>query len=65
MSFQFFYRCLKCSDKYTEMGWCKTCQIKDLKENFRNWSSGNKEIDDFIQDIWANLTPFDFVTDNH
>ena len=30
--------------------WCKTCQIKYLKENFTNLTSGNEKIDDLIQE---------------
>jgi hypothetical protein len=30
--------------------WCKPCQIKDLKENFINWTSGYEKIDDFIKE---------------
>ncbi|CAB4408577.1 unnamed protein product [Rhizophagus irregularis] len=31
--------------------WCKECEINDLKLNFKNWTSGNDEIDDLIQKI--------------
>jgi hypothetical protein len=43
--------CLKCDEIYTNMKykWCKPCQIDFLKNNFTNWTSGNKQIDDFIQ----------------
>ena len=29
--------------------WCKPCEINYLKKNFTKWTSGNKQIDDFIQ----------------
>jgi L-cystine uptake protein TcyP (sodium:dicarboxylate symporter family) len=43
--------CSKCSEEYTDVDerWCRSCQINYLKNNFTNWTSGNKEIDDFIQ----------------
>ncbi|EXX78254.1 Cla4p [Rhizophagus irregularis DAOM 197198w] len=43
--------CVKCGELYTNTtyNWCKPCQIKNLEENFTNWTSGNKEIDKFIQ----------------
>ncbi|UZO23266.1 uncharacterized protein OCT59_015610 [Rhizophagus irregularis] len=43
--------CLKCDEKYTDKiyKWCKPCQIDFLKSSFTNWTSGNKQIDDFIQ----------------
>jgi hypothetical protein len=43
----------KCSEKYTyiECRWCEPCNIKYLKENFRNWTSGNEKIDNYIQEM--------------
>ena len=37
--------------KYTDINWnwCKPCQIYNLQRNFKNWTSGNKNIDEFIQ----------------
>ncbi|GBC08411.1 hypothetical protein RclHR1_00810003 [Rhizophagus clarus] len=40
--------CIKCGNEY-EKKWCKTCQISHLKNNFTNWTSGNKKFDEFIQ----------------
>ncbi|EXX57305.1 hypothetical protein RirG_208400 [Rhizophagus irregularis DAOM 197198w] len=53
MVFPSGYFCEKCGDQYTNIGdkWCKTCLTNDLKNNFVNWTSGNKEIDKFIQKI--------------
>ena len=44
--------CKDCGKKYTDVyyKWCKPCQISNLKDNFENWTSGNKQIDDFIQE---------------
>src|SRR5215213_5840468 len=43
--------CEKCYECYTdaEYNWCIPCQMNDLKNNFTNWTSGNKEIDNYIQ----------------
>ncbi|UZO22919.1 uncharacterized protein OCT59_015267 [Rhizophagus irregularis] len=43
--------CKKCGETYTVeiYKWCKSCQIDFLKNNFINWTSGNKQIDDFIK----------------
>ena len=45
--------CEKCVKKYTNIShkWCKECQINHLKENFTNWTSGNKRIDNLIQEM--------------
>ena len=39
--------------EYNEPGtgqyWCQSCNAKRFKDNFKNWTSGNKYIDEFIQ----------------
>ncbi|PKC68446.1 hypothetical protein RhiirA1_457199 [Rhizophagus irregularis] len=49
--------CEKCGQEYTILiyKWCKPCRINDLKANFVNWTSGNEEIDNFIQEMQLNL----------
>src|ERR1051325_3709924 len=44
-------RCKECGNKYTETlhKWCKPCQINHLENNFTIWTSGNNQIDFFIQ----------------
>jgi hypothetical protein len=51
--FQCEYYCKECGEKYTEIWdkWCKSCQIKNLRENFIKWTSGNEKIDNFIQEM--------------
>jgi serine/threonine protein kinase len=54
--------------------WCKLCQINYLKNNFTNWTSENKKIDDFIQKMqlkidrysdivveWIPYNQFDYI----
>ena len=41
--------CLECNEVYTGDTWCQTCNAKRFKENFKNWTSGNKDVDEFIQ----------------
>ncbi|UZN99789.1 uncharacterized protein OCT59_001055 [Rhizophagus irregularis] len=45
--------CVECGKSYvdTQYKWCKICQINDLKNNFTNWTSKNKIIDNFIQEM--------------
>ena len=37
--------------KYGWTGWCKPCQINNLKKNFTDWTSGNQIIDNLIQEM--------------
>ncbi|CAB5375456.1 unnamed protein product [Rhizophagus irregularis] len=49
---------MKCDKPYTktEYKWCKPCQIVYLKGNFMNWTSENKEIDNFIQEMQLKIS---------
>src|SRR4051794_16037429 len=29
--------------------WCQPCYVKPIQQNFKNWTSGNRDIDEFIQ----------------
>src|SRR5947207_10824869 len=55
MIFQDVY-CEKCGEQYTDShyvscNWCKQCVINHLKTNFTSWTSGNKDIDNYIQEM--------------
>ncbi|RIA94347.1 kinase-like domain-containing protein [Glomus cerebriforme] len=41
--------CGECSEPGTEEKWYKPCNAKRFKDNFKNWTNGNKNIDEFIQ----------------
>ena len=41
--------CGECNEPGTGVEWCRPCNAKRLKEKFKNWTSGNKDIDEFIQ----------------
>ena len=41
--------CRECNEPGTGWSWCQPCNAKIFKENFKNWTSGNKDIDEFIQ----------------
>jgi hypothetical protein len=42
--------CKVCKKKYeTTLNWCVVCDIKRLKDDFPNWSSGNQELDKIIR----------------
>ncbi|CAG8529453.1 16056_t:CDS:2 [Acaulospora morrowiae] len=42
--------CEECTHLKTGSLWCNTCNAKKLKDEFSNWTSGNSEIDDYIQE---------------
>jgi hypothetical protein len=46
--------CPECNQPNTFETWCKECYSKKFKENFGYWTSGNKEIDEFIQKTQLN-----------
>ena len=43
--------CKECKQLNTDnMGWCQqSCNAKRFQQNFQNWTSGNHDIDKFIQ----------------
>ncbi|GBC09596.1 hypothetical protein RclHR1_00090030 [Rhizophagus clarus] len=41
--------CGECYEPGTGEDWCQPCNAKRFKENFKNWTSGNKNIDELIQ----------------
>jgi len=55
--------CKQCGNKYTykRYKWCKQCQINNLKKNFTQCTSGNKQIDSFIQERQLEIYYTDIV----
>ena len=41
--------CGECNEPGTGLLWCQPCNAKRFEENFKNWTSGNKDIDELIQ----------------
>ena len=41
--------CGECNEPGTGTYWCQPCNAKRFEENFKNWTSGNKDIDELIQ----------------
>ncbi|CAB4418693.1 unnamed protein product [Rhizophagus irregularis] len=46
--------CGECNEPGTGYRWCQPCNAKRFKDNFKNWTSGNKDIDEFIQQSQLN-----------
>src|SRR5437868_2811081 len=43
--------CPECNKPYTHWSsWCNQCNAKRFQQDFPNWTSGNKYIDNFIQE---------------
>ena len=46
---EYYDRCEECNEINTEYDWCKKCNAGHFRNDFDKWTSGNKEIDYFIQ----------------
>ncbi|GBB99965.1 hypothetical protein RclHR1_00370006 [Rhizophagus clarus] len=57
------YFCKKCGNKYIHIyyKWCEPCQISNLKQKFANWTSGNKEIDNYVQEMQLKIESYDDI----
>ncbi|EXX62449.1 kinase-like domain-containing protein [Rhizophagus irregularis DAOM 181602=DAOM 197198] len=42
-------KCIECKQANTGQDWCQTCNSKRFQQNFNNWTSGNDDLDKFIQ----------------
>jgi hypothetical protein len=65
--FDNLYYCEKCGyskifeKSYVFYGHCIPCRIDDLYSNFINWTSGNEEIDHFIQEMQLKIKHGDII----
>src|SRR5215475_11115717 len=41
--------CEECNQENTYYYWCRACNAKRFQQNFKNWTSGNDDIDKFIR----------------
>ncbi|CAG8650991.1 5028_t:CDS:2, partial [Cetraspora pellucida] len=54
---KFIVRCAVCWHRRTAKGyWCQNCESRRFRENFSTWTSGNRFIDEFIQETQLNST---------
>src|SRR5688572_29647797 len=53
--------CGECSQPNTGDDWCQSCNSKHFQQDFNKWTSGNKEIDEFIQKFQLNATRWEEV----
>ena len=52
----FTSECFVCGREINIEGWCESCESDAFKENFKNLTSGNPNIDDFIKNTQLNAT---------
>jgi hypothetical protein len=48
--------CPECRKPRISFGWCYECETSSMKENFINWTSGDKKIDELLQLTQMNAT---------
>src|ERR1044071_291930 len=48
--------CEKCNQPNTDFRWCRSCNAKRFQQNFKNWTSGNDDIDKLIQHTQLSAT---------
>ena len=41
--------CNECKQPKIYIDWCRTCNAKHFQQNFKNWTSGNDNVDELIQ----------------
>ena len=46
--------CPECNKPNTDDDWCQQCNAKRFQQDFHKWTSGNKFIDEFIQESQLN-----------
>ena len=46
--------CKGCKQPNTDSDWCQSCNSKRFQQNFKNWTSGNSDVDKLIQESQLN-----------
>ncbi|RHZ45133.1 hypothetical protein Glove_689g26 [Diversispora epigaea] len=54
-------KCKKCQKINTGKQWCNTCNSEKFQCEFNNWTSGDIEIDKYIQQTQLNATKYEEV----
>jgi hypothetical protein len=55
--------CKKCGKEYTNVHykWCKPCHINNFEKNFEKWTSGNENIDNFVQQMQLKISRYNDI----
>ncbi|RIB22241.1 kinase-like domain-containing protein [Gigaspora rosea] len=61
-NYDYIHYCNKCGHQKLHSVWCEQCEREIFKSDFPNWTSGNKIIDNFIQETQLSATTkFNFL----
>ena len=52
--------CKGCKQPNTGYDWCQPCDSKRFQQNFKNWTSGNSDVDKLIQESQFNAKSCEF-----
>ena len=50
--------CKECKQPNTGYKWCQSCISKRFQQNFKNWTSGNSDVDKLIQESQLNAKDY-------
>ena len=50
--------CKGCKQPYTSDDWCQPCNSRRFQQNFKNWNSGNSDVDKLIQESQLNAKSY-------
>ncbi|KLL04571.1 MAG: hypothetical protein MRERV_17c006 [Mycoplasmataceae bacterium RV_VA103A] len=55
-NYENFGTCYECNQPNTSYEWCQSCNAKHFQQDFGKWTSGNSQIDKFIQKCQSEAT---------
>ncbi|EXX52892.1 kinase-like domain-containing protein [Rhizophagus irregularis DAOM 181602=DAOM 197198] len=59
--YEIYGLCKECKQLNTEHFYCWSCKSQYFKQNFKNWTSGNHDVDEFIQKAQLKAKNFDQI----
>jgi hypothetical protein len=54
LRYKWYGLCKGCKQPNTFYDWCQPCNSKRFQQNFKNWTSGNSDVDKLIQESQLN-----------
>jgi hypothetical protein len=49
------------TDGFLQRGWCQPCNANHFQQNFKNWTSENHDVDEFIQKTQFKTTAIEWI----